>query len=102
MSLRLFSTWRGPLHTTARLRAILLLDSARIRQVLLNLLSNAARVTNQGGITIRSKVSNQEVIIQVSDTGPGIPQADLQRVFEEFQQSDVLQMDFPTRRAGAW
>lgn len=66
----------------------LMLDSARIRQVLLNLLSNAARVTTSGGIVVQAAVKNQAVIIEVQDTGPGIPKSDLQRIFEEFQQSD--------------
>lgn len=60
-------------------------DPRRISQVLDNLLSNARHVTPEGGhITVR--VSNQatEVQVEVTDSGPGIPQADRERIFERF------------------
>ena len=66
---------------------VLYMDSARIRQVLLNLLSNAARVTRQGIIHLRVDNSDSDFVsIHVSDTGPGIPQEDLAKVFNEFYQ----------------
>ena len=68
----------------------LMLDSDRIRQVLLNLLSNSARVTTLGGVVVVAKVQAGEVLVQVRDTGPGIPAEELQSIFEEFQQSDAL------------
>ncbi|HTX93165.1 MAG TPA: ATP-binding protein [Anaerolineales bacterium] len=66
------------------------LDRARIHQVLLNLLSNAARLTRQGRIVLSAKVKDKEseLLIQVEDTGPGIPPNMLSQVFEEFQQVD--------------
>lgn len=64
----------------------LLLDRGRIRQILLNLLSNAAQVTAHGGITVCVGVWEQELRVQVRDTGPGIPPDELERVFEEFHQ----------------
>jgi signal transduction histidine kinase/CheY-like chemotaxis protein len=66
---------------------LLYMDCARIRQVLLNLLSNAARVTTQGVVRLMVEPSaNEMVAIHVSDTGPGIPQASLAEVFTEFYQ----------------
>ncbi len=62
-------------------------DRTRIRQVILNLLSNAARFTDQGGITVRVTPQDHEVIIAVSDTGPGISQGDMERIFEPFCQA---------------
>jgi signal transduction histidine kinase/CheY-like chemotaxis protein len=64
------------------------LDQPRIHQVLLNLLSNAARLTKQGKIVLRAEFrSNQnDLLIQVQDTGPGLPAEMLSQVFEEFQQ----------------
>ncbi len=64
------------------------LDRARIHQVLLNLLSNAARLTKRGRILLQARVGEQqnELLIQVKDTGPGIPADMLTQVFEEFQQ----------------
>lgn len=64
------------------------LDRTRIHQVLLNLLSNAARLTQQGQITLRAVLNEAELVIQVSDTGPGISPDALQQVFEEFYQAE--------------
>ncbi len=64
------------------------LDRLRIRQVLLNLLSNAVRFTDTGQITVSVALLNQELQVTVADTGPGIAPNDLERVFEEFRQLD--------------
>lgn len=63
-------------------------DSTRIRQVVLNLLSNAGRFTEQGGVKVRAWSENDTVLVSVSDTGPGIAPEDQQRLFEPFQQVD--------------
>jgi signal transduction histidine kinase/DNA-binding response OmpR family regulator len=65
-----------------------LVDRTRIRQVLINLLGNAARFTEQGGITVRAEVRDHDVVVSVIDTGPGIRPEDLSKVFEEFRQLD--------------
>jgi CheY-like chemotaxis protein/anti-sigma regulatory factor (Ser/Thr protein kinase) len=64
-------------------------DEVRIRQVVINLLSNAARFTEKGGVVVRCVANPQEVLISVSDTGPGIEMKDQQRVFEPFQQANT-------------
>ena len=61
-------------------------DRIRIEQVILNLLSNAARYTDEGGITVTLCLSDQRVRVSVADTGPGIPEQELQRIFEPFRQ----------------
>ena len=61
-------------------------DRRRIRQVLLNLLSNAIKFTEQGSITLSAKKKGKEFIFAVMDTGPGIPQEMLARIFEPFVQ----------------
>ena len=61
-------------------------DPARIRQVLLRLMANAAKYTDQGSITVRAWASNGQVLVSVSDTGVGIPPEDLERIFERFEQ----------------
>lgn len=68
---------------------ILRLDRTRIRQVLLNLLANAVRFTDQGSITVQAVPSEKEVMISIRDTGVGIPAEQLDRVFDEFHQLDA-------------
>jgi GAF domain-containing protein len=63
------------------------MDGSRIKQVLLNLVGNAVKFTPQAGkIWVRAAAENSEVQIEVSDTGPGIPPEDQERIFLEFQQ----------------
>ncbi|MGQ9681568.1 MAG: ATP-binding protein, partial [Anaerolineae bacterium] len=64
-------------------------DRTRIRQVLLNLLNNAARFTEKGSITVEITCDERDVIVSVSDTGVGIPAEELPRVFDEFHQGDM-------------
>jgi signal transduction histidine kinase/CheY-like chemotaxis protein len=65
-------------------------DQTRIRQILLNLLSNAARLTMKGGITVQVQVGDQQVRISVQDTGPGVPPEDVERIFEPFYQGTSI------------
>ncbi|MDI7274796.1 MAG: ATP-binding protein [Anaerolineae bacterium] len=63
-------------------------DGTRIKEVLINLLSNAGRFTEQGGVWVRARLSETDVVVSVSDTGPGIPPADQERIFRPFEQID--------------
>jgi signal transduction histidine kinase len=63
-------------------------DEQRIRQVLLNLVSNAIKFTDAGEVTIRARASNGAFQVAVSDTGPGISAEDQAKLFQEFQQAD--------------
>jgi len=63
-------------------------DERRIAQVLLNLVGNAIKFTESGSIVVRAVNSNSMLVISVADTGAGIPEADHQKIFEEFQQVD--------------
>ena len=65
------------------------LDRTRIRQVLLNLLNNAARFTERGHIIVSVERNEREVVVSVSDTGVGIPPDELSMIFEEFHQVDM-------------
>jgi len=67
---------------------ILSLDKLRIRQVIINLLGNAIRFTDTGAITLRAEQQDSALAISVADTGIGVKQEDLARVFEEFKQLD--------------
>lgn len=62
-------------------------DQTRIRQVILNLVSNAARFTHQGCITVSMNQREQYLIVNVADTGPGILPEDAQKIFEPFYQA---------------
>lgn len=63
-------------------------DSAMLSQILHNLLANAIRYTKQGYVRIRCVVNNDQVRIEVSDSGIGIPADQLPRIFDEFHQVD--------------
>ena len=65
-------------------------DERRVRQVVFNLLSNAVKFTPRGGtVLVASAREDGEVLVSVTDTGPGIAADDQERIFEEFQQTDV-------------
>jgi signal transduction histidine kinase len=69
--------------------AELVVDPARLKQVIYNYLSNAIRFTPDGGrLTVRTRAAMDpgELRIEVVDTGPGIAEAELPRLFVEFQQ----------------
>lgn len=66
---------------------IVYVDRTRIRQVLLNLVNNSLRFTDQGSVTIYlGRHEDNTLLIRVDDTGTGIAQEDIQKVFEDFQQ----------------
>jgi signal transduction histidine kinase/CheY-like chemotaxis protein len=67
-------------------------DEARVRQVIINLLGNAGRFTERGGVVVtcgRSPATQRDLLVSVVDTGPGIAPKDQARIFEPFQQADV-------------
>jgi signal transduction histidine kinase len=63
-------------------------DEQRIAQVLLNLLGNAIKFTDEGQVGVEVTESNETFLVSVADTGPGISEADQKIIFEEFQQAD--------------
>ncbi len=76
-------------------------DAIRIRQVLINLLSNASKFTDEGDIIVevgryRGPGGHSQVKISVTDTGPGISKLDQEKLFQAFSQVD----DSPTRKTG--
>ncbi len=73
-------------------------DRMRLRQVLLNLVSNAARFTETGGITLSVGCDHDDVVLSVADTGPGIAPEDSERIFEPFFQGNVTG---PLQRGGS-
>lgn len=63
-------------------------DEQRIVQVILNLVGNAIKFTDEGEVKVEATVSNETFLVSVSDTGPGVTEADQQKIFEEFHQAD--------------
>jgi PAS domain S-box-containing protein len=71
-------------------------DDEKVRQILINLLSNAVKFTESGSVTVTAQRSGTQVVIDVTDTGIGIPETKLDTIFEEFKQVD----EGTTRAAG--
>ncbi|RUV15316.1 PAS domain-containing hybrid sensor histidine kinase/response regulator, partial [Mesorhizobium sp. M1A.F.Ca.IN.022.04.1.1] len=67
-------------------------DPGRVRQVLLNLIGNAVKFTDTGGVLLTvaraSTESTDRIRFTIADTGPGLREEDMERIFEEFEQSD--------------
>jgi signal transduction histidine kinase len=63
-------------------------DARRLSQVLLNLVGNAIKFTDEGEVAIGASAENGSFVLTVRDTGPGIAPADQDKIFEEFQQVD--------------
>jgi PAS domain S-box-containing protein len=77
-------------------RLILEADRTRLVQILTNLLSNAARYTEPGGrIGLSARVEGTEVVVRVRDTGVGLAEADLARIFDLFTQAEGRPCDGP-------
>jgi len=71
-------------------------DRVRMRQVLLNLVNNAIKFTDQGGVTIEAAKKNGHIQINVRDTGIGVPPEKTETIFEAFGQVDTS----TTRKVG--
>lgn len=67
----------------------LMLDPARLRQVLLNLIGNAVKFTDAGGVTVKVEHEHGRFRVGVIDTGPGISFEDSDRLFKKFSQVDA-------------
>jgi signal transduction histidine kinase len=63
-------------------------DERRLTQVLLNLVGNAIKFTDKGEVMIKASAADGAYNLAVRDTGPGISEADQQKLFQEFQQAD--------------
>lgn len=88
-----------PLYKTKKLKLDLALpstplpvfcDSLRVRQVLLNLLSNAGRYTPAGRVEVSIQEADRQMLVAVRDTGPGIKAEEQKRIFEPFHQIGEL------------
>ena len=83
------------IHVDPGLPQSLLFDETRLRQVLFNLIGNAVKFTSKGGVTVNVKSedcneehSHVDISMEVIDTGIGIPEKELQLIFEPFRQKE--------------
>ncbi|WEX88345.1 ATP-binding protein [Sinorhizobium garamanticum] len=65
----------------------MMFDAARLRQVLFNVIGNAVKFTEAGGVLVAADIADGGVRIRIDDTGPGMSADELGRVFEEFEQA---------------
>jgi len=63
------------------------LDTGKLRQIIINLVGNAVKFTNEGGITILAGVENNMIKIEIADTGRGIATEDMERIVDPFVQT---------------
>jgi len=94
---QLLRLWEGPaaergltvdVQTAPDLTAWIRTDPTRLSQILGNLVSNAVKFTESGGITIRANRDGGRLQFQVIDTGRGISEASQQHIFDAFRQAD--------------
>lgn len=78
------------LGATSTLPATLLFDANRVRQVLLNLVGNAVKFTDEGSVTVAADydAADEMLTVRVTDTGPGIAEDQRARLFHRFSQVD--------------
>ncbi|MEM1081066.1 MAG: PAS domain-containing hybrid sensor histidine kinase/response regulator, partial [Pseudomonadota bacterium] len=72
-------------------------DQKMLQRILFNLVTNAMRYTNRGGVLVGCRTRGGRIAVQVYDTGPGIPESEQSRIFEEFhrlEQSDRVDSEF--------
>ncbi len=65
-------------------------DEKRLRQILINVLGNAVKFTLRGGVTLAVEFRRDMAIFEISDTGPGIPAPDMERIFEPFTRGSTV------------
>ncbi|MCX7988821.1 MAG: ATP-binding protein [Thermodesulfovibrio sp.] len=70
-------------------------DKERLIQVMINLLSNALKFTEKGYIACKAELKNKEILVSVEDTGTGIPESDIDKIFEKFKQVGDIMRDKP-------
>jgi signal transduction histidine kinase/purine-cytosine permease-like protein/DNA-binding NarL/FixJ family response regulator len=77
------------LETVGRVPAWVQADAKRLRQILINLLANAVRFTDRGGIVFRVDCRHEVVRFEVEDTGIGIASQDQERIFQPFERGSA-------------
>ncbi len=71
--------------------AVVRADEKRLRQILINVLGNAVKFTVRGGVTFKVECRREMAVFEIRDSGPGIPAADLESIFEPFVRGSTVQ-----------
>ncbi|MER8924638.1 response regulator [Mesorhizobium sp. M0859] len=79
-------------HVEPDVPQLITADPGRVRQVLLNLIGNAVKFTDSGGVLasiarVRTETTDR-ICLTITDTGPGLREEDMERIFEDFEQAD--------------
>ena len=77
------------LRVSARAKGVYVGDATRVRQILCNLISNAVKFTERGGVAVTVSRRDGRLRLAVNDTGIGIAPQDMRRLFEKFEQADA-------------
>lgn len=76
-------------HVDERVPAWIMVDAGRLRQILLNMIANAIKFTDQGSVAVRVSATVDQLFFEVIDTGCGLSDAQQQHLFEPFHQADA-------------
>jgi signal transduction histidine kinase/CheY-like chemotaxis protein/purine-cytosine permease-like protein len=83
-------------HISPQLPIFVRIDQKRLEQILINLLGNAIKFTHQGEVTLRVYYRSVTAVFEIEDSGCGISEHDLQRVFSPFERSGGISATTPT------
>ena len=75
-------------HVSADAPQRIITDLGRLRQVLFNLVGNAVKFTDKGGIMVEASAEDGQLVFRVTDSGPGLKPEDKTRIFQEFERAD--------------
>lgn len=78
-------------RTNGELPAVVRADEKRLRQILINVLGNAVKFTVRGGVEFSVECRRDMAVFEIRDSGPGIPGAELERIFEPFVRGSTAQ-----------
>jgi signal transduction histidine kinase len=80
-------------HKPKSVLPFVIVDRSRIKQVFLNVIDNAIKYTRKGSISIKAKIQDEKYIIEISDTGRGVPKEDFHRLFDSFTRGEIGFLD---------
>lgn len=81
------------LETAGRIPEVVRGDEKRVRQILINLLGNAVRFTEQGEVRLRVSYLRETACFEIVDTGIGIAPEQIERIFQPFERGDLMRQD---------